>query len=113
MLRSNNTGVRGREVTSNWSSKEDFLEAVARAKQYITGGDVIQVVLSQRFTRETGAHPFEVYRSLRAINPSPYLLYLQFGETSIVGSSPEVLVRVEGDTIGVRFVAAKAAAVTG
>ena len=100
-----NTGIRGREVTSNWSGKQDFLDAVAKSKQYITGGDVIQVVLSQRFTRETGAHPFEVYRSLRAINPSPYLLFLQFGETSIVGSSPELLVNIEEGVVEVHPIA--------
>ena len=100
-----NTGIRGREVTSNWDSKDDFMEAVRRSKEYITSGDVIQVVLSQRFTRETGAHPFEVYRSLRAINPSPYLLYLQFGETTIVGSSPELLVNIEEGVVEVHPIA--------
>ena len=99
-----NTGVRGHEVTSNWE-KQDFLDAVAKSKDYITKGDVIQVVLSQRFTRETGAHPFEVYRSLRAINPSPYLLYLQFGETTIVGSSPELLVNIEEGVVEVHPIA--------
>ena len=97
-------GVRGREVTSNWQQAE-FMAAVRRAKEYITAGDVIQVVLSQRFTRETGAHPFEVYRSLRAINPSPYLLYLQFGETTIVGSSPELLVNIEDGVVEVHPIA--------
>ncbi len=97
-------GPRGQEVTSNWA-KDDYIEAVRRSKEYITGGDVIQVVLSQRFTRETGAHPFEVYRSLRAINPSPYLLYLQFGETSIVGSSPELLVNIEDGVVEVHPIA--------
>ena len=100
-----NTGVRGREVTTNWADKQDFIDAVAKSKQYITGGDIIQVVLSQRFTRETGAHPFEVYRSLRAINPSPYLLYLQFGETTIVGSSPELLVNIEEGVVEVHPIA--------
>ena len=100
-----NTGVRGHEVTSNWESKDAFMEAVRRSKEYITSGDVIQVVLSQRFTRETGAHPFEVYRSLRAINPSPYLLYLQFGETTIVGSSPELLVNIEEGVVEVHPIA--------
>ncbi len=100
-----NTGVRGQEVTSNWESKDDFMEAVRRSKEYITSGDVVQVVLSQRFTRETGAHPFEVYRSLRAINPSPYLLYLQFGETTIVGSSPELLVNIEEGVVEVHPIA--------
>jgi anthranilate synthase component 1 len=88
------TGPRGREVTSNWK-REDYLEAVARTKQYIVDGDIIQAVISQRFSRETGAHPFEVYRSLRAINPSPYMYFLQFDDTYIVGASPELLVKVE------------------
>ena len=99
-----NTGARGREVTSNWEPQE-FLAAVRKAKEYIVDGDVIQVVLSQRFTRETGAHPFEVYRSLRAINPSPYLLYLRFGETTIVGSSPELLVNIEEGVVEVHPIA--------
>ncbi len=97
-------GPRGREVTSNWQ-KDDFLAAVRKAKDYIIKGDIIQVVLSQRFTRETGAHPFEVYRSLRAINPSPYLLFLHFGDTSIVGSSPELLVNIEEGVVEVHPIA--------
>ena len=97
-------GARGREVTSNWE-REEFLQAVRRAKQYIVKGDVIQVVLSQRFTRETGAHPFEVYRSLRAINPSPYLFFLRFGDTAIVGSSPELLVNIEEGVVEVHPIA--------
>jgi anthranilate synthase component 1 len=76
-------------------SRERFLEMVEQAREYIIAGDVIQVVLSQRLSIPTQAPPFEVYRSLRAINPSPYMYYLQFGDTHIVGSSPEMLVRVE------------------
>ncbi|MSP22024.1 MAG: anthranilate synthase component I [Dehalococcoidia bacterium] len=84
----------GRAVLSNWDRNE-YLRAVERCKEYIYAGDVIQVVLSQRFSRETGAHPFEVYRSLRAINPSPYMYFLQFDDTYIVGASPELLVKIE------------------
>ncbi len=97
-------GASGRDVTSNWE-KQDFLDAVGTCKDYIRAGDVIQVVLSQRFTRETGAHPFEVYRSLRTINPSPYLFYLQFGETYLVGSSPELLVNIEDGLVEVHPIA--------
>ena len=88
------SGPRGRDVTSNWE-RADYLAAVERTKRYIVDGDIIQAVISQRFSRETGAHPFEVYRSLRAINPSPYMYFLQFDDTYIVGASPELLVKVE------------------
>ncbi|MBM3138744.1 MAG: anthranilate synthase component I [Chloroflexi bacterium] len=98
------SGRAGQVVRSNWE-REDFLNAVRRTKQYIVAGDIIQAVLSQRFTRETGAHPFEVYRSLRAINPSPYMYYLQFGETTIVGASPELLVNVEEGVVEVHPIA--------
>jgi anthranilate synthase component I len=66
---------------------------------------VIQAVISQRFSRETGAHPFEVYRSLRTINPSPYMYFLHFGDTSIVGASPELLVNVEDGLVEVHPIA--------
>jgi anthranilate synthase component 1 len=82
-----------------------YMRAVERAKEYIAAGDIIQVVLSRRITRATKAAPFEVYRSLRAINPSPYLFYLHFGPLHLVGSSPEVLVRVEDGAITVRPIA--------
>jgi anthranilate synthase component 1 len=98
------SGPAGQEVRSNWE-RDDFLDAVERTKQYITAGDIIQAVISQRFTRETGAHPFEVYRSLRTINPSPYMYYLQFGETTIVGASPELLVNVEDGVVEVHPIA--------
>ncbi len=70
-----------------------FCAAVRRAKQYITEGDIFQVVLSRRVTRRFSGDPFAVYRALRMINPSPYLFYLDFGDTQLIGSSPEVLVR--------------------
>ena len=76
-------------------SRDDFLRSVERAREYIIAGDAIQIVLSQRLSRRTDACPFEVYRALRAINPSPYMYYLRLGDVHIVGSSPEMLVRVE------------------
>ena len=82
-----------------------YMRAVEKAKEYIAAGDIIQVVLSQRLRRQTQAPPFEVYRSLRAINPSPYMFYLQFGGLYLVGSSPEVMVRVENGHITVRPIA--------
>jgi anthranilate synthase component 1 len=82
------------EVTSNMST-EEHRAAVLKAKEYIIAGDIIQVVLSQRFERPTNAHPFDVYRSLRTINPSPYMFYIDLGEAQLVGTSPEMLVRVE------------------
>ena len=75
--------------------KEKFLRAVEKAREYITAGDIFQVVLSQRFSVPLAAPPFSVYRALRSVNPSPYLFFLKMGELSLVGSSPEMLVRVE------------------
>ena len=83
------------EVTSN-VPRERFLEMVKTAKEYIAAGDIYQVVLSQRFEAEITADPFTVYRALRHVNPSPYMYFLRMGKVSIVGSSPEMLVRVEG-----------------
>lgn len=82
------------EPVSN-TSREKFLKAVRKAKEYIVAGDVFQVVLSQRFSVPLRAEPFFVYRALRSVNPSPYLYFLKMGELSIAGSSPEMLVRVE------------------
>ena len=73
-----------------------FLAAVRRAKQYIRAGDVFQVVLSQRFTARTSADPLAIYRALRVLNPSPYMYFLRAGALSVVGSSPEMLVKVQG-----------------
>jgi anthranilate synthase component 1 len=72
-----------------------YIEMVQRAKEYIVAGDIIQVVPSQRLSRKTAAHPFSIYRALRTVNPSPYMYYLQLGDSYIVGASPEMLVRVE------------------
>lgn len=79
--------------TSN-ETKESFIEKVLEAKEYIKSGDVLQVVLSQRFDFYTKIDPFEAYRKLRTLNPSPYMYYMDFGFYHIVGSSPEILVKV-------------------
>jgi len=71
----------------------------------VTAGDVIQVVLSQNFQRDIDIHPLNAYRALRVINPSPYMYYIETGKSTIVGSSPEILVRLEGDTIELRPIA--------
>ena len=97
-------GVAGQPIRQNWS-QADYMAAVEKTKQYIVEGDIIQGVISQRFSRETGAHPFEVYRSLRAINPSPYMYYLKFDETYVVGASPELLVNIEDDLVEVHPIA--------
>ena len=78
------------------------MEGVKRAKEYIRAGDVIQVVLSQRFSTELHCPPFDVYRALRSINPSPYLFYLKMGSDVLLGASPEVMVRLEGKQIELR-----------
>jgi len=82
------------KVASNFSPAE-FEAGVSRAKEHIYAGDIIQVVLSQRFDRATSATPFAIYRALRSINPSPYMYYLHLDDFYIVGASPELLVRVE------------------
>ncbi|HOV80875.1 MAG TPA: anthranilate synthase component I [Bacillota bacterium] len=77
------------------TARDDFIKKVLRAKEYIRAGDILQVVLSLRMRVPFQGEPFNVYRRLRALNPSPYLFYLDFGETVVAGSSPEMLVRVE------------------
>ena len=82
------------DVTSNFTQRE-YEAAVQRAIEYIYAGDIIQVVPSQRLARRTDAHPFQIYRALRSINPSPYMYYLHLDDFHIVGASIETLVRVE------------------
>jgi anthranilate synthase component 1 len=89
----------------NRISQDRFESMVSKAKEYIRQGEIIQVVLSQGFEAETSAEPFDVYRALRRINPSPYLFYLQFDGTAILGSSPEVMVRLEGKRVTLRPIA--------
>ena len=95
---------QSREVRSNFL-QADYEAAVRRAKEYISAGDIIQVVLAQRFEALLQAHPFNVYRSLRTINPSPYMFYLHLGDLVLAGTSPEVMVRVEGGEVTVRPIA--------
>jgi anthranilate synthase component 1 len=89
-------------------SREQFESAVRRAKEYILAGDIFQGVLSQRLSRQTPASPFGIYRALRRLNPSPYMFFLELGgepPVHLIGSSPEVLVRLEGRTAEVRPIA--------
>lgn len=76
-------------------TKEEYMDKVEKAKEYIKAGDIFQVVLSQRLTMPLHGDPFDIYRNLRTVNPAPYLYYLNFGGTVIIGSSPEMLIRVE------------------
>jgi anthranilate synthase component I len=92
------------DLTANFSEAA-FKAAVERCKEYVRAGDIIQVVLSQRFSGVLRADPFDIYRGLRTINPSPYMFFLQFGPTLVIGASPEVLVRKEGDKAEVRPIA--------
>ena len=92
------------ELTSNFS-REEFCSAVRKAKDYIVAGDIFQVVLSQRFQREVKSSPVTLYRSLRSINPSPYMVLMEFPEFALVGSSPEVMTQVQRGTAMVRPIA--------
>jgi anthranilate synthase component 1 len=85
--------------------EEAFKAAVERAKRYIYEGDIMQVVLSQRMHRPFHAHPLSLYRALRSLNPSPYMFYFDLGNFQVVGASPEILVRLEGDTVTLRPIA--------
>ncbi|MEW6730241.1 MAG: anthranilate synthase component I [Acidobacteriota bacterium] len=91
-------------IRSNMS-KEMFEQAVERAKAYIRAGDIFQVVLSQRFELNIVAHPFQIYRALRMINPSPYMFYLSMNDLVLIGSSPEMLVRCTGRRLDYRPIA--------
>ena len=95
---------RGGSLQSNFK-KRAFESIVEKAKEYIKAGDIIQTVLSQRFETNLTVKPFDLYRALRVINPSPYMYYVKMGESFIVGSSPEVLVRLEKGRVEVRPIA--------
>jgi anthranilate synthase component 1 len=92
------------EPGSNMSPAE-YIAMVDRAKEYILAGDIFQVVLSQRFSLPFTLPPFALYRSLRRLNPSPFLYFLDFGGFSIIGSSPEILVRLRDETVTIRPIA--------
>jgi anthranilate synthase component 1 len=87
------------------TSRQHFVRAVERCKQYIAAGDIFQVVLSQRLDFVPQAAPFDIYRALRTVNPSPYMYFLRMGSTHILGSSPEMLVRVTGRKLEYRPIA--------
>ena len=98
------SGTEYRAPVSNLTPKE-YGTAVEAAREYIRAGDVIQVVISQRFEQPLASHPFSIYRALRTINPSPYMFYLDLGEEVVVGASPEMMVKVEGREVCVRPIA--------
>jgi len=109
-------GAHGKLTVKASSKKKDFLAAITASKEYIAAGDIFQVVVSQRFEVEPGVDPFSIYRSLRIVNPSPYMYFLRFGlkkpgskakpePTHIIGSSPELLVRVKQRDVEYRPIA--------
>lgn len=93
--------INSLELSSNFS-REEFEQTVLKIKEYITEGEAIQVVLSQRLAQPTSVPPFEIYRALRSINPSPYMFFLDFKDFHIIGASPEILVRVEDGMVMTR-----------
>ena len=96
---------RGKLSVQSNMTRPQYLAAVRKAKSYIRAGDIFQVVPSQRFSARTAADPFEIYRALRVVNPSPYLYFLKLDDVSVVGSSPEMLVKVQGRDIFYRPIA--------
>tara|TARA_B100000965_G_scaffold230348_1_gene192889 strand:+ start:1623 stop:3089 length:1467 start_codon:yes stop_codon:yes gene_type:complete len=92
------------EFDSNFS-KEEYLQAVNKVKCYIEEGDVMQVVLAQDFSASFNKDPFELYKAIRKLNPSPYMYFLNLGEYQIVGASPEILVRLENEEVTLRPIA--------
>lgn len=96
--------VREEDFSASFS-REGYMSAVRAIKAYIGAGDVMQVVPSQRLSTPLTAHPLDLYRALRGVNPSPYMFYVDLGDTHLVGSSPEILVRVEDDQVTVRPIA--------
>ncbi|MFQ5975176.1 MAG: anthranilate synthase component I [Candidatus Hydrothermarchaeales archaeon] len=103
-IQTSSTGEKKVKVKSNFK-KEEFKEAVQKAKEYIFAGDIFQVVLSQRFECQIKSDPFAVYQKLKEINPSPYMYLLEFDSLKIVGTSPEILVRVDDEKVVVRPIA--------
>lgn len=101
---SDKAGEGASAIASN-TSPEDFMAAVRRAKEYIYAGDAIQVVLSQRFETEADAPPFDIYRALRSLNPSPYMFYFKTPSEIVLGASPEILVSVHDRKVTVRPIA--------
>ena len=100
-----NSAADQRLATTSNMTPEEYYDMVNQVKEYIIAGDVIQTVVSQRLSRPTTADPFQIYRSLRAINPSPYMYYLELDGFQIVGASPEMLVRVEDGMVSTNPIA--------
>jgi anthranilate synthase component 1 len=98
-------GRGGHDFLSSFGSREDFERAVLRVKEYIHAGDIFQAVLSQRFERPTDVAPFDIYRALRVVNPSPYMYFIDTGDVHVVGSSPEILIRLEDGKVTLRPIA--------
>ena len=92
-------------VAQSGFGEASFLQAVARAKRYIYDGDIMQVQIAQRLSRRYAGAPLALYRSLRTLNPSPYMFYFDFRDFQVVGASPEILVRLEGDKVTLRPIA--------
>jgi anthranilate synthase component 1 len=97
--------AKGKLKVHAGTKRENFLRGVERCKEYIAAGDIFQVVFSQRLDFTPEVEPFDLYRSLRQVNPSPYLYFLRSGDTHILGSSPEMLVRVTGSKLEYRPIA--------
>jgi anthranilate synthase component I len=97
--------ARGKLKIRAATQKKRYVESVERAKEYIAAGDIFQVVLSQRFDFTPAVDPFDIYRALRTVNPSPYLYFLRMGDTHVLGSSPEMLVRVTDHKLEYRPIA--------
>ena len=96
------TKVAGDVVVRSNFDKKDFLNAVVKAKEYIAAGDIFQVVLAQRFEVDLPTTPFEIYRALRIVNPSPYMYFLKMPDVTIVGASPEMLVKIHDRNVEYR-----------
>ena len=101
---SRNGSLKLSDLESNFS-KADFEDVVCKAKDYIVAGEAIQVVLSQKFSGAVSGEDFALYRSLRSVNPSPYMFYLNFGDIKLIGASPEILVRLTDRKIELRPIA--------
>src|SRR5438045_7776561 len=99
------SGPRRKLKTKTLSAQKQFEDSVRKAKEYIAAGDIFQVVLSQRLDFTPEVPPFDIYRALRAVNPSPYMYFLKMGDTHVLGSSPEMLVRVTGRKLEYRPIA--------
>lgn len=93
------------QVAKSEFGEDNFKAAVAKAQHYILEGDIMQVVLAQRMSQSFDAPPLSLYRALRSLNPSPYMFYYDMGDHHVVGASPEILVRLEGDTVTARPIA--------